>query len=138
MPRPLTPLPDPTLATIQFLRTIGQLTALTAAVKIVSELPNNPDYTTPYVIVQHAGGNGIWPAFDDAAMQIDVVGGTKVLCGQVTGMVRAAVWAIANDIVAAGVLASGADEMAPAWMPDAIMNPPTPRYTARYRILLHS
>lgn len=137
MPKPIYVLPDPTLATIQFLRTITQLTALTPLTKIVSELPNNPDYTTPYVIVQHAGGSGIWPAIEDAAIQIDVVGGLKILCGQVTAVVRAAIWAIANDIVPAGVLSSGVDEMAPAWMPDTVMIPPTPRYTARYRILLH-
>ena len=137
MPNPLAVLPDVVLAVEQYLRLVPELTALTPAAYVVSELPPKPDYTTPYVIVQWAGGNGIWPAVDEPAVQIDVVGGTKFLCSQVTRTVRAAVWAIANDVVPAGVLSSGTDEMSPAWFPDTVPIPPIPRYTARYQVTLH-
>jgi len=137
MPNPLVVLPDPILCAQQYLKARSEVTALTAASKIVTELPSSPDYTTPYVIVQWAGGLGHWPGMDETAIQIDVVGGTKPLCGTVTRTVRAAIWAIANDVVSAGVLASSQEEVAPSWLPDTIPVPPIPRYTARYRILTH-
>jgi hypothetical protein len=135
MPNPIYVQADAPLAVIQYLRTIPALTALIDPAKIVTEIPSSPIY--PYVIVQLAGGSGIWPALDEPALQIDSIGGAKPLCGQIARTIRAAVWAIANDTVAAGVLVSGADEMAPAWIPDTVPVPPLPRYTARYRILLH-
>lgn len=137
MPNPLTVLPDAVLATQQYLRLRPEITALTAATKVVSELPSSTDYSTPYVVVQWAGGIGHWPAIDEPAVQIDVVGGTKYLCGQAARTVRAAVWAIANDVVPEGVLASGFEEVAPSWLPDTVPVPPLPRYTARYRIITH-
>jgi hypothetical protein len=130
-------LPDPVIALQQYLRLRSQITALTAATKVVSEIPTSPDYATPYVVVQSVGGVGIWPALDDAALQVDVIGGTKDLCSQVARAVRACVWAIANDRVTVGVLASGAEETAPAWLPDTVPNPPLSRFMSRYRVILH-
>ncbi len=135
MPLPLTILPDGVLATIQYLRLRPEVTALIASGNIVTELPPVPAY--PYVIVQWAGGIGHWPAVDEPAVQIDVIGGSKFACGMLARTVRAAVWAIANDTVPEGVLVSGHEEVAPSWLPDTIPTPPIPRYTARYRFLTH-
>ena len=137
MAYPLYVQPDPVLALIQYLRGTAELVAVTPASKIVSELPSSPDFSTPYVIVQRAGGTGIWPAIDEPAMQVDTVGGTKIVCGLASRVARAAVWAISNDIMPAAVLVSGVDEMTPSWMPDQVSVPPLPRYTARYRVLMH-
>lgn len=136
MPNPLAVLPDGVLATQQYLRGIPEVTALIAAASIVSALPSKPVY--PYVIVQWAGGLGHWPAMDEPAIQIDVIGGTKFACGQLARTVRAAMWAVANDTVSEGVLVSAHEEVAPSWLPDNIPTPPMPRYTARYRILMHA
>lgn len=126
-------LPDPLLCLLQYLRARSEVTALVTSANIITELPPNPSY--PYVLLTWAGGDGIWPAIDEAAIQVDVVGGTKPACGLLARTVRAAVWAIRNDTVAAGTLASGSEEIAPQWMPDEIPVPPVPRYTARYRII---
>ena len=135
MPYPVYVQPDATLAVIQYLRLRTELTALLPAASIVTEIPTSPTY--PYVVVQLAGGSGIWPALDEPAMQIDVVGGTKALCGQIARTIRACIWAIANDTVSAGVLSSGWDQMPPAYIPDTIPTPPLPRYTARYSVICH-
>ena len=137
MPNPVYVLPDAVLAVIQYLRLRTELTALTSAAHVVTEIPPSPDYSTPYVVVQLGGGIGIWPAVDEPALQIDTVGGTKVLCNQVARTVHACIWAIANDVVSAGVLSSGATEMGLAYLPDTVPTPPLPRFTARYRVLLH-
>ena len=135
MPNPIAPGPDATLAVLQYLRLRPQLTALIPAAKIVTEIPNPATY--PYVLVTLAGGLAIWPALDEPSLQVDTVGGTKALCGQIARMVRACIWSIANDTVPAGVLVSGAEEMAPAYIPDTTSTPVLPRYTARYAVLLH-
>lgn len=136
MANPLSILPDGVLAIQQYLKGIPGVTELISATKIVSELPSAPVY--PYVIVQWAGGLGHWPAMDEPAIQIDVIGGSKFACGQLARTVRAAIWAIANDVVAEGVLASGWEEVAPSWIPDTVPVPPLPRYVARYRVLMHA
>jgi len=135
---PLAPLPDDELALIQYLKTVTQVTALVPATRITTELPPKPTY--PVVLIQRAGGQVIWPSIDDPALQVDVVAaaGQRRACKQLAQIVRAAILAIANDVVAEGVLASGWEELGPQWMPDTIPIPPLPRYTARYRILLHS
>ena len=135
MPNPITVQSDAVLALLQFLRLRPELTALIPADHIVTEIPTSPSY--PYVIVQLGGGRGIWPALDEPSIQVDSVGGAKALCGQIARTVRACIWSIANDVVPAGVLCSGADEMAPAYIPDTVPTPPLPRYTARYALLLH-
>ncbi|TFB96526.1 MULTISPECIES: hypothetical protein [unclassified Cryobacterium] len=135
MPNPVYVLPDAVLATIQYLRTIPELTTLIDSTHIVTEIPSAPTY--PYIVVQLGGGNGIWPALGNPALQIDSVGGSKQLCGQIARTVQAAVWAVANDRVPAGVLVSGTEEMGASWLPDTIPNPPLPRYVARYRLLTH-
>lgn len=144
MPNPLAIFPDEKLAVIQYLRLRTEITTLTAAGKILTQIPASPNYSTPYIIVQRAGGTSIWPAIDEPSMQIDVVGGLlsgggmdEVLCGQVARAVRAAILAIANDIVPAGVLSSGHDEVALQWMPDTVSVPTIARFTARYRVILH-
>jgi len=136
VPYPRAVLPDGVLAVQQYLRGLAEVTALIDAAKIVTELPKAPVY--PYVIVQWAGGLGHWPAMDEPAIQIDVIGGTKFACGLLTRTVRAAMWAIANDVVPEGVLVSGQEEVAPSWLPDTIPIPPLPRYVARYRVLTHA
>ena len=135
MANPVFVQPDAVLALMQYLRLRTELMALIPSDHIVTEIPASPTY--PYVVVQWGGGNGIWPAIDDASMQIDSVGGTKVACGQIARTVRACIWAIANDVVPAGVLCSGADTMRMAYIPDTVPTPPLPRFTARYSLTLH-
>ena len=136
MAYPLTILPDPMVALRQYLMSCTPLTSLTSATKIVTELPVNPDYSTPYIVLTSVGGGGIWPAIDEPALQVDSVGGDKATCSKVARTVRACVWAIANDRVPEGLLCSGSEETSPAWLPDTISNPPVSRFTARYRFLL--
>ena len=140
---PVTVLPDDELALIQYLRTVPEVTALVPGARITTELPPSPTY--PVVLVQRAGGVGIWPALDDAALQVDVVAAartdatpnTRRECKILAQTVRAAVLAIANDIVPEGVLVSASEEIGPQYLPDTIPNPPLPRYTARYRVITH-
>ncbi len=134
---PVTVLPDDELALIQYLRTVPEVTALVPGARITTELPPSPTY--PVVLVQRAGGVGIWPALDDAALQVDVVAaaGQRRACKVLAQTVRGAILAIANDTVAEGVLASGSEEVGPQYLPDTIPNPPLPRYTARYRVITH-
>lgn len=127
--------PDATLALIQYLRLRPELTALIAADHILDVTPSSPTY--PYVLVSEGGGNLIWPAIDEPALQVDTVGGTKYLCSQIARAVAACIAAIANDIVPVGVLCSGWVEMRNAYIPDTVPTPPLPRFTARYRVLLH-
>lgn len=135
MANPLTVLPDTALALIQYLRLRPEVTALLPAGNILTAIPSAATY--PYVLVTPAGGIGIWPALDDASLQVDTVGGTQASCSLIARTVRAAVWAIANDTVPAGVLVSGAEELGPQWIPDTIPVVPLARYVARYRIILH-
>ena len=132
--------PDAILVLLQYLRQRPELTALIAADHIVTEIPSadaTHPVTYPYIVIQRGGGRGIWPGLDEPSLQVDSVGGTKALCGQIARTVRACIWAIAGDVVPAGVLASGSDEMPPAYLPDTIPVPPLPRYVARYSIIIH-
>ncbi len=135
---PLASLPDDELALIQYLRSVPEVTALVPAARITLELPPSPTY--PVVLVQRAGGQAIWPALDDAALQVDVVNaaGGRRACKVLAQTVRAAILAIANDVTAEAVLASAFEEIGPQYIPDTVPVPPLPRYTARYRVLLHS
>ena len=135
MPNPVYVQPDAVLALLQYLRLRPELTALLPAASIVTEIPTNPTY--PYVLVQEGGGTGIWPAIDEPALQVDTVGGTKDKCSAIARTVRACIWSIANDVVPAGVLVSGADTMRMAYIPDTVPTPPLARFTARYSVLLH-
>ena len=133
---PLDVLPDPSLAVLEYLRSVPQVLAQVAdAEHILTQIPENPSY--PYILVQQAGGRGMWPALDKPTIQIDALGGDQPTCNTIARTVRAAIWAIANDITAAGVLVEGADEVAPAWIPDMSVVPPISRYTARYSVILH-
>lgn len=136
MGNPIVVLPDDELAVLQYLKAVPELLALLPATQIRTELPNKPTY--PMVLITRGGG----PAhdrgsIDEPALQVDVVGGDKRTCKRITQTVRAAILAIANDTVAEGVLVSASEEVGPAWLPDTIPTPPIPRYTARYRVLLH-
>ena len=135
MANPIYLMPDAVLAVLQYLRLRPELTALLPAASIVTEIPSNPTY--PYVVIQEGGGTGIWPAIDEPALQIDTVGGPKPLCSQIARTVRACIWGIANDVVPAGVLCSGADTMRMAYIPDTVPTPPLARFTARYSVILH-
>lgn len=136
MANPIYVQPDPVLAVIEYLRDTAEVTALIPANKIVSSIPaSNTSY--PYIIIQWAGGSGIWPGIDEASVQVDVIGGSKPDCQKIARTVRAAIWAIANDSTSEATLVSGADEVAPQWFPDTVPTPPLSRYTARYRVLLH-
>ena len=135
MANPVYVQPDAVLAMLQYLRLRTELTTLIAADHLVTEIPTTPTY--PYVLVQLAGGSGIWPAIDNPTMQVDAIGGTKVQCSLIARTVRACIWSIANDVVPAGVLSSSHEEMAPAYIPDTVPTPPLPRFTARYSVLLH-
>ena len=136
MPYPIVAAPDDELAVIQYLRGLAQVTALVPAASITTELPSSPVY--PVVLIQRIGGQMIWPALDEPAVQVDVLGVTKADTKTLTMVVRAAILAIANDIVSAAVLSSAYEEVGPSWLPDTVPVIPIPRYTARYRVLLHN
>ncbi len=135
---PVVVLPDDELALLEYLRSVAEVTALVPAARITLELPPSPVY--PVVLLQRAGGIGIWPALDEPAIQVDVVAdaGQRRACKVLAQTVRAAILAISNDVVTEGVLASATEEIGPQYLPDTIPVPPLPRYTARYRVLLHS
>lgn len=136
MAYPVIAAPDDELAVVQYLRSTSALTALIPAAKIVTELPDKPAY--PYLLVSRIGGLMAVPQrLDEPAIQIDSVGGTKYVCKQIILTARAAILAIANDTVPAGVLSSAVEEVGPSWLPDTIPTPPIPRYTARFRVFLH-
>lgn len=136
MPYQIVVMPDDELALIEYLRSIPQITALVPAGRITLQLASPPIY--PAVLIQRIGGDtAVWPQIDQPAIQVDVVGGTRDQCKKLMLTVRAAILAIANDVVAEGVLSSASEEVGPSWLPDTIPVPPIPRYTARYRILLH-
>lgn len=126
---------DDELAILQYLRTVSAVTDLAPAANIVLELPTKPVY--PFVLVQRAGGDAIAPDIDDAALQVDCLAVKRGDAKRLALTVRAAVLAIANDVVAEAVLSSAAEEIGPQWLPDMVPNPPLPRYTARYRVILH-
>lgn len=136
MPNPVVAMPDDELAILQYLRTIPEVTALIPGTRITTEMPPSPVY--PLALVQRAGGTAAVPqAIDEAAQQIDVVGGTNAECKRAALAIRAAILAIANDIVPGAVLCSASEELGPQWFPDTVPKPPLPRYTARYSIILH-
>lgn len=137
MPNPIVVLPDDELALLQYLKARPEVTALLPANRMSTEMPAKPTY--PLLLVTRAGGPAHDRAsIDEPALQVDVLGGDKRTCKRITQTVRGAILAIANDTVAEGVLVSAAEEVGPAWFPDTIPTPPIPRYTARYRVLLHS
>jgi hypothetical protein len=136
MPNPIVSMPDDELALIQYLRSLSAVTALVPGARITTELGTNPVY--PVVLLQRVGGQAaVWQMLDEPAVQVDVVGGTKFECKKLALTVRAAILAIANDVVAEAVLSSAYEEVGPSWLPDTVPVPPLPRYTARYRVLLH-
>lgn len=135
MPFPLSVMPDDELALLEYLHGIAEVVALIPADRITTEMPPKPVY--PLALIRRAGGGGIWPALDEPAIQVDVVGGTKATCKKAMQTIRAAILAIANDVVPEGVLSSAYEEVGPQWLPDTIPVPPVARYTARFRILLH-
>lgn len=136
MPNPVVAMPDDELATLQYLRTIPEVTALIPGARITTEMPPSPTY--PLVLVRRAGGQALIPqGIDETAQQIDVVGGTKSQCKRAALAIRAAILSIANDVVPEAVLCSGAEELGPQWFPDTVPTPPVSRYTARYSIILH-
>ena len=136
MPYPITPLPDDELAILQYLRGVPEVVALVPAARIVTELPSPAVY--PVVLVSLVGGTPVVPqAIGEPAFQVDVVGGAKQVCKRLMLTVDAAICAIANDVVPEATLASASQEVGPSWLPDTIPVPPIPRYTARYRVVLH-
>jgi len=135
MANPVYVQPDAVLALMQYLRLRTELMALIASDHIVTEIPASPTY--PYVVVQEGGGTGIWPAIDEPALQVDTVGGTKAACSLIARTVRACIWSISSDVVPAGTLCSGFDQMRMAYIPDQIPTPPLPRFVARYSVLMH-
>ena len=133
---PIAVMPDDELAILQYLRSVPEVVALVPASRITTEMPPSPVY--PLLLVQRAGGQvAVWQALDEPALQVDAVGGTKAQCKKLMLTARAAILAIANDVVAEAVLASAYEEVGPQWLPDTVPTPPTSRYTARYRVLLH-
>jgi hypothetical protein len=128
--------PDAELALIQFLRGRGEITALVPSARITTVRPQEPIY--PLVLVQRIGGNALaWNSIDEAAFQIDVVGGSRYDCQKIARTIAGCILAIANDTVSEGVLVSAQEEVGPQWLPDGVVVPPLSRYVARYRVLLH-
>lgn len=135
MPLPLALLPDDELALLQYLRGISEVTTLVPAARITTELGANPTY--PVILVSRGLGVTLTWGIDEPVLQVDVIGGTRHQCKVLTQTVRAAILAIANDTVAEAVLVSAVEETGPLWLPDTVPVPPLPRYTNRFRILLH-
>lgn len=76
---------------------------------------------------------------DEPAIQVDVIATDRTQAKKLMLTVRAAILAIANDIIPnVGVLVSAYEEVGPSWLPDTIPIPPLPRYVARFRVLLHN
>ena len=139
MPHPIVVLPDAELAVITYLRSQAAVTDVVAGDRITTVLPPQPDFTIPRVLVHRTGGSSQqWGIIDEAAYQIDVIGGTRFECQTVMRHVRAAVMAIANDVVTDAVLASTEEEIGPAWLPDNVPVPPVARYSWRCRIFIHN
>jgi hypothetical protein len=135
MPRPLSVLPDATLAVIQYLRTVAAVTSIVPAEQILTRLPSSPTY--PVVLVTRIGGVAAVPQrVDEASIQIDAVGGDEATSSVAARTVRAAILAIANDTVPEAVLVSGFDLTGPQWIPDATVTPPLSRFVARYSVYL--
>lgn len=128
-------LPDPIMLLIQYLRLRPEVLVLVASGNIIDALPTAP--TGAYVLITWAGGVGIWPAVADDALQVDAYGGTKEQCSLLARTVRAAIWAINGDVLPAGVLVSGLEELGPQWLPDLIPTPPLSRFVSRYRVITH-
>lgn len=136
MSYPLAVLPDDELALLQYLRLTPEVVSLIPGGRVTTELPPAPVY--PVVLIQRVGGQvAVAQAIDEPAVQVDVVGGTKAQCKKLMLTVRAAILAIADDIVPEAVLSSAYEEVGPSWLPDTVPVPPLPRYVARYRIYLH-
>jgi len=138
MAYPIADLPDDELAVLQYLKAVPELLALLPAAQMRTELPNKPTY--PMLLIQRAGGITVdGHGLDEPAIQVDVVGaaGTKAAVKKIANTARGAILAIASDIVAEAVLVSATEEVGPSWLPDTVPTPPLPRYTARYRVLLH-
>ncbi|NNC10695.1 DUF3168 domain-containing protein [Planctomonas sp. JC2975] len=136
MPNPIVAIPDDELALLQYLKARPEVLALIPATQLSSDMPASPVY--PIVLVNRAGGTAHDRAYiDEPALQVDVMASTKRAAKQLTNVVRSAILAIANDVVAEGTLVSAAEEVGPGWLPDTISVPPVPRYTARYQVLLH-
>lgn len=137
MANPLHISPDALLAILEYLRGTEEITDLIDGSKIVTSIPpTGTEY--PYVLIGLAGGIGTIPAVERPAFQIDVMGGDKETCYRIARTVRAAIHAIANDVTSAAVLSSGASETGLTWLPDTLAVPPLSRFTARYRVTLHS
>jgi hypothetical protein len=134
---PITVLPDDELALIQYLRARTEVTTLVPAERITTQLGPLPTY--PVVLVQRIGGApGDLRWIDMPTLQVDVIGpADRRACKVLALTVRAAIVAIANDTVDEGVLAMGSEVTSPQWLPDTLANPPLPRFTARFRIVLH-
>lgn len=136
MPRPVEVLPDVPLALILYLRTVPALTAIVPADRITTKLPAAPAY--PVVLLNRGGGQPVIPMWlDQAAMQVDTLGGTHEECSTLARTVAAAITAIANDTTTAGVLVSAATEVGPQWLPDTTVTPPLARFVGRYAVLAH-
>lgn len=136
MSYPISVLPDDELAIVQYLRTVSQVTALVPGVRITTEMPNKPTY--PLVLITRGGGQAAaWQALDEPMHQIDTYGNSKKQAKDVMAAVRASILAIANDTVPEAVLVSAYEEVGPAWLPDTVTVPPTPRYMAHFRVFLH-
>jgi len=138
MPRPIRVLPDAPLALIQYLGARSEVTAVVPASRITTAIPSNPTY--PLVIVQRVGGLSVAKEnIDEAALQVSVFHtlDKQQECSLVARTIRAAIVAIQNDSVSAGVLVSGWEETGPQWLPDTTTTPPLARFVARYQVITH-
>lgn len=136
MAYPISVLPDAELAVLQYLRAQSIVTDLVPAERITTALPKEPAY--PYVTVKRIGGRAVqWQRVDSAALQVDVWGGSRYECQEVIRTIRATLLAIYGDKVDEANLVSASEEVGPQWLPDTVMVPPLPRFTARFQVLLH-
>jgi hypothetical protein len=106
MPDAVYVLPDAALALLQYYRARPEVTALVPSSSIGTQLPSSFAAPAPFVLLNVAGGQGIWPAVGDDAISVDCYGTDKITAYALARTVRAATWAIRNDTVAAGTLLS--------------------------------
>jgi len=138
MPNPLYVLPDLDLALLAYYRARTEIMAiLPGTSSIATQLPSGFVSPAPFVVLNVLGGGGIWPALGDDAVGIDCYGSDKITAGKLARTVRAATWAISNDIIGGATLCSADEEVGPQWFPDAAPTIPLPRYVARYRVVYH-
>jgi hypothetical protein len=123
-------LPDAERIVSRYLREHAEVAPLVAGERVYTALPANIG-SAPLVLVQRIGG--VPPFFrplvlDEAALQIDAWGGTKLDAWTLAETVRQALVSLPG--VRYGAVVSGVEFGPLRWEPDGTYKPPRPRYLA--------